>query len=120
MKKTMIACLTALSFFGTAALKADENPNTAKDHVTSIAWIVARDNDDDIGVDDRYAVIIGKVTQKYKDETYFFDDGTGTIQLDTDIKLPVGKPIVVRGKIDQAFLGIGKLELDVKSWRYVK
>ena len=120
MKKPFIIGLTALSLFGAAALKADENPNTAKDHVTSIAWIVARDKDDDIGVDDRYAVLVGKVTEKYKDETYFFNDGTGTIQLDSEAKLPVGTTIVVRGHIDQAFLGIGKLELDVDSWRHVK
>ena len=122
MKKSFVVCLTILSLLGTAvAVKAaDENPNNTKDHVSSIAWIVARDNDDDIGVDDRYVVLVGKVTQKYKDETYFFTDGTGTIQLDTELKLPIGKPIVVRGNIDQAFLGIGKLEVEVSSWRYVK
>ena len=123
MKKQIIVGLTALSLIGTSSMttiKADENPNNAKDHVTSIAWIVARDNDDDIGVDDRYAVLVGKVTEKYKDETYVFSDGTGTIQLDSEEHLPIGKTIVVRGQIDQAFLGIGKLELDVKSWRFVK
>jgi uncharacterized protein YdeI (BOF family) len=117
MKKQMFFCITALSLLGSAAaVKAsDQNPNNTKDHVSSIAWVVARDKDDDIGVDDRY-----KVTEKYKDETYIFTDGTGTIQLDSEAKLPVGKKIVVRGNIDQAFLGIGKLEVDVTSWRYVK
>ncbi|HUB66105.1 MAG TPA: hypothetical protein VL981_01315 [Candidatus Methylacidiphilales bacterium] len=121
MKNALFASLATLSLFGLTALKAaDENPNNTKDHVSSIAWIVERDKADDIGVDGRYAVLIGKVTQKYKDETYFFEDGTGTIQLDSEIELPIGKTIVVRGDIDQAFLGIGKLELNVKSWRYVK
>ena len=120
MKKLLFVGLTTLSLVGVAALKADENPNHTKDHVSSIAWIVARDKDDDIGVDDRYSVLVGKVTEKYKDETYFFTDGTGTIQLDSEDKLPVGKTIVVRGNIDQAFLGIGKLEVDVTSWRFVK
>lgn len=121
MKKQLFACLTLLSLIGTAsAVKADENPNNTKDHVSSIAWVQARDKDDDIGVDDRYVVLIGKVTQQIKDETYSFTDGTGTIQLDSDIKLPVGKTIAVRGNIDQAFLGIGKLEVDVTSWRHVK
>jgi len=122
MKKQLFFCLTALSLLGTAAaVKAsDENPNNTKDHVSTIRWVVARDNDDDIGVDDRYIVLVGKVTEKYKDETYFFSDGTGTIQLDSEAKLPVGKTIVVRGNIDQAFLGIGKLEVDVTSWRFVK
>jgi uncharacterized protein YdeI (BOF family) len=122
MKKSLVVCLSILSLLGTgAAIKAaDENPNNTKDHVSSIAWIVDRDKDDDIGVDDRYIVLVGKVTEKYKDETYFFTDGTGTIQLDYDQKLPIGKTIVVRGNIDQAFLGIGKLEVEVSSWRYVK
>lgn len=122
MKKSFVVCLTILSLLGTgAAIKAaDENPNNTKDHVSSIAWIVDRDKDDDIGVDDRYVVLVGKVTEKYKDETYFFTDGTGTIQLDYDQKLPIGKNIVIRGNIDQAFLGIGKLEVEVSSWRYVK
>ena len=122
MKKSFVVCLTALSLLGTgAAIKAaDENPNHTKDHVSSIAWIEAKDKDDDIGVDDRYVVLIGKVTKKYKDETYFFTDGTGTIQLDYDKSLPIGKTIAVRGNIDQAYLGIGKLEVEVSSWRYVK
>lgn len=120
MKKSLIVCATVFALIGAAALKADENPNITKDHVTSIAWIQAKDKADDIGVDDRYAVLVGKVTEKIKDETYLFSDGTGTIQLDSEIKLPVGKTIVVRGNIDQAFLGIGKLELEVSSWRYVK
>jgi uncharacterized protein YdeI (BOF family) len=122
MKQYLLAGLTILSLLGTsAALRAsDENPNNTKDHVSSIAWIVARDKDDDIGVDDRWIVLVGKVTSKYKDETYTFNDGTGTIQLDSEERLPVGKNIVVRGHIDQAFLGIGKLEVNVKSWRFVK
>ena len=121
MKKLLFVGLTSLSLVSAPALRAaDENPNNTKDHVSSIAWVVARDNDDDIGVDDRYVVLIGKVTEKYKDETYFFEDGTGKIQLDSEERLPVGKTIAVRGYIDQAFLGIGKLEVDVKSWRFVK
>jgi len=120
MKKLLFVGLTTLSLVGVAALKADENPNHTKDHVSSIAWIVARDKDDDIGVDDRYIVLVGKVTKQVKDETYIFTDGTGTIQLDSEAKLPVGKTIAVRGNIDQAFLGIGKLEVDVTSWRFVK
>jgi uncharacterized protein YdeI (BOF family) len=119
MKKQLFVSLTVLSLFGASALKADEDPNVAKDHVSSIAWVQAKDKADDIGVDDRYVVLVGKVSEKYKDETYIFSDGTGTIQLDTEINLPIGRTIVVRGHIDQAFLGIGKLEVEVDSWRKV-
>ncbi len=60
---------------------------------------------------------MGKIVSKYKDETYTFSDGTGTIQLDSEERLPVGKRVVIRGHVDQAFLDIGKLEVNVKSWR---
>jgi uncharacterized protein YdeI (BOF family) len=120
MKKLLLVGLATLSLAGLTALKADENPNKTKDHVSSIAWIEAKDKADDIGVDDRYVVLVGKVTKQIKEETYLFTDGTGTIQLDSEIKLPVGKKIAVRGNIDQAFLGIGKLEVEVSSFRLAK
>ena len=122
MKKLVLAGLVALSLVGTnSVVRAhDENPDNVKDHVSSIRWIQARDKDDDIGVDQRYVVLVGKVTKVIKDNVYLFTDGTGTIQLDSDVKLPVGSKIVVRGEIDQAFLGIGDLEVDVESFRHVK
>jgi len=122
MKKLVLAGLVALSLVGTnSVVRAhDENPDNVKDHVSSIRWIQARDKDDDIGVDQRYVVLVGKVTKVIKDNVYLFTDGTGTIQLDSDVKLPVGSKIVVRGEIDQAFLGIGDLEVDVESFRSVK
>ena len=122
MKKLVLAGLIALSLVGTnSVVRAhDENPNNIKDHVTSIRWIQARDKDDDIGVDQRWVVLVGKVTKVVKDNVYIFCDGTGSIQLDSDVKLPVGAKIVVRGEIDQAFLGIGTLEVNVESFRHVK
>ena len=122
MKKLVLAGLVALSLVGTNSVVQahDENPNNIKDHVSSIRWIQARDKDDDIGVDQRWVVLVGKVTKVVKDNVYLFNDGTGTIQLDSDIKLPVGVSIVVRGEIDQAFLGIGNLEVDVVSFRHNK
>lgn len=122
MKKLVLAGLVALSLVGSNSVVQahDENPNNIKDHVTSIRWIQARDKDDDIGVDQRWVVLVGKVTKVIKDKRYLFSDGTGTIQLDSDVKLPVGSTIVVRGEIDQAFLGIGDLEVNVESFRHVK
>jgi len=120
MKTHLFVCVTVLSLFGAAAVKADQAPESNKDRVSSVAWVQERDRANDLDGDDRYVVLIGKVTKKYKDETYFFNDGTGTIQLDSEERLPVGTTIAVRGYVDQAFLGIGKLEVDVKSWRHVK
>ena len=117
MKKSLFAFLTLVSLLGTAALKANETPDDNKYHIASVRWIEAKDKADDLDADDRYVVLVGKITSKYKDETYVFTDGTGTIQLDSEIELPVGKKVVVRGHVDQAFLGIGKLEVEVDSWR---
>ena len=120
MKKPLFICLTLLSLSGIAFLRANDDPDTNKEHISTIAWIKEQDRVDNLDADGRYVVLVGKVTEKYKDETYIFSDGTGTIQLDSPIALPVGGHIVVRGHIDQAFLGIGKLEVDVTSWRVVK
>ena len=119
MKKILIVSAVVLSLFGTsivAVKAAPKGPDEHNWHITSIAWIESiRNNMDE---DDRWVVLCGKVTKKVKDETYSFNDGTGTIQLDTDGKdLPVGKAIVIRGKVDQEWIGIGKLEVDVHSFR---
>lgn len=118
MKKLLLVLLASVSLAGISAANAGEDPCCNKDNVTSIRWIKSVQNN--LDDDDRYVVLVGKITKKYKDETYFFTDGTGTIQLDSEAELPVGKTIVVRGKIDQAFLHIGELEVEVCSWRYVK
>ncbi len=89
-------------------------------HMTTVSWIKEQDRKDNIDADDRYVVLVGVVTRKTDDDTYVFDDGTGSIQLDSDKHLPVGYRVVIRGRVDQAFMGIGRLEVDVNSWRYVK
>jgi uncharacterized protein YdeI (BOF family) len=88
-------------------------------HLTTVSWVIAtRDN---LDVDDRYVTLIGRVTGREGDETYFFTDGTGTIRLDSeDFELPVGPRIVIGGRIDQAYLGIGHLEVDVRNWHYAR
>lgn len=118
MKKQLLTLALLATLVGSASVNAGDSPCSNKDRVTSIRWIESVDSD--LDQDDTYVVLVGKITQKYKDETYFFTDGTGTIQLDSEIDLPIGKTIVVRGHIDQAFLDVGKLEVEVKSWRYVK
>jgi uncharacterized protein YdeI (BOF family) len=120
MNKSLPLCLTLLALSGISFVRANDDPDTNREHISTVAWIQEQDRADNLDADDRYVVLIGKITEKYKDETYFFNDGTGTIQLDSEARLPVGANIVVRGKIDQAFLGIGKLEVDVTSWRHVK
>jgi len=71
--------------------------------------------------DDKYVTLIGRVTGRDDGGDYFFTDGTGTVRLDpNDFVLPVGPRIVIGGRIDQAYLGIGHLEVDVRNWHYAK
>jgi len=123
MKKTLLCSLAVFAMLALPKnmVRASEDPDSNKYHITTIHWIDAtKDNIDD---DDRYVVIIGKVTGRVGDESYTFNDGTGTIVLDSaDFKLPIGKSIVVRGRIDQDYFGnpvTGEgLEVDVRSWRH--
>ena len=91
------------------------DPATDPWRVTSVSWI--QENENDLDRDNDKVALIGEITEKHSDHIYFFKDGTGTIELDSDIDLPVGKQIVVRGRIDQAFLHIGPLQVNVDSWR---
>ena len=101
----------------------DKDPDSNKWHITTARWIKGTHND--LKNDDRYAVLIGKIVKKIDGDTYLLDDGTGIIELDSDIELPVGKNIVVRGLIDQAWLNAGfsdygNVDIEVSSWRYDK
>jgi len=120
MRKSMaplLGLVAAVAIFTTfsAAAAHDENPDSNKWKVTSVHWVKKCQND--LDKDNKFVALVGKVTKQLNGDSYEFNDGTGTIRLDSDIKLPVGKQIVVRGEIDQAFLHIGPLEIDVESWR---
>ena len=128
MKKLSLLLIVAtLAFVGAqklvAANRYDKDPDSNKWHITTVSWIKGTHNA--LKDDDRYVVLLGKITKKIDGDTYLFQDDTGIIELDSDISLPVGKNIVVRGLIDQAWLGFGaseygNVEIDVKSWRFDK
>jgi hypothetical protein len=85
--------------------------------LTPVSWIVATRNN--IDVDDRYVTIIGHVTRRIGSEEYWFTDGTGSVRLDSEnFDLPIGRRIVIGGRIDQAYLGFGHIEVDVRKWHY--
>jgi uncharacterized protein (TIGR00156 family) len=113
MKK--LACLLlTLSVLSPLSASAAPDPYY---HTTSVAWIVRTRNNMD--VDDKYVTIIGHVTRRIGDDEYWFTDGTGQVRLDSDnFDLPIGRRIVIGGRIDQAYLGFGHLEVDVRRWRY--
>ena len=88
-------------------------------HLTTVSWVLATRNN--LDNDDKYVTLIGRVTGRDDGGDYFFTDGTGTVRLDpNDFVLPVGPRIVIGGRIDQAYLGIGHLEVDVRNWHYAK
>jgi hypothetical protein len=117
MKKTFLTLLALSALLGISTTLSHAAPRPY--HLATISWIVA--TRDDIDKDDRYVTLIGHVTGRAGDETYFFTDGTGTVRLDSeDFELPVGPRIVIGGRIDQAYLGFGHLEVDVRNWHYAK
>ena len=115
MKKSLSGVLPALALFVFSAISSQAAPPY---HLTTVSWVIAtRDNLDD---DDKYVTLIGRVTGRDGDD-YLFTDGTGTVRLDSaDFDLPIGPRIVIGGRIDQAYLGIGHLEVDVRNWHYAK
>jgi uncharacterized protein YdeI (BOF family) len=113
MKK--LACLL-VALGAVSPLSASAAPNPYY-HTTSVAWIVRTRNN--IGVDDNYVTMIGTVTRRIGSEEYWFTDGTGSVRLDSEnFDLPIGRRVVIGGRIDQAYLGFGHLEVDVRRWRY--
>ena len=118
MKKILLVLLVAPALLGISATVSHADP-TPPYHLTTVSWVIATRNN--INKDDRYVTLIGHVTGRTGDETFFFTDGTGTVRLDSEkFELPIGPKIVIGGRIDQAFLGIGDLEVDVRHWHYAK
>ena len=115
MKKFFPGFLPVLALFVFSAISSEAD---SPYHLTTVSWVIAtRNNLDD---DDKYVTLIGRVTGRDGDD-YLFTDGTGTVRLDSaDFDLPIGQRIVIGGRIDQAYLGIGHLEVDVRNWHYAK
>ena len=118
MKKSLLRFMVATALLVVAAVSAHAAPPPPY-HLTTVSWVIAtRDNLDE---DDKYVTLIGRITGRDDGGDYFFTDGTGTVRLDPgDIDLPIGPRLVIGGRIDQAYLGIGHLEVDVRQWHYAK
>jgi uncharacterized protein YdeI (BOF family) len=118
MKNTLRALLAATTLLGASTTFSHAAPPPVY-HLTTVRWVIA--TRDDLDKDDRYVTLIGHVTGRTGDETYFFTDGTGTVRLDSEkFELPVGPKIVIGGRIDQAYLGFGHLEVDVRNWHFAR
>ena len=116
MKKTLWAFFAMAGFLGISTVSSHAGTPY---HLTTVSWVIA--TRDDLNKDDRYVTLIGHVTKQVGDENYWFTDGTGSVRLDSEkFELPVGAKIVIGGRIDQAYLGFGHLEVDVRNWHYAK
>jgi len=117
MKKTLWAILAISALVGASTLSSFAAPPPAY-HLTTVSWVIATRNNMD--KDDRYVTLIGHVTGRDGGD-YWFTDGTGSVRLDpNDFDLPIGPRIVIGGRIDQAYLGFGHLEVDVRTWHFAK
>ncbi len=109
--KTLVFGLLGLALLAPLAVSAKPY------HFTTVRWIVNTRNN--IDVDDHYVTLVGHVTRRISDEEYWFADNTGQIRLDSEnFDLPIGRTIVLGGRIDQAYLGFGHIEVDVRTWHY--
>ena len=121
MKKFLLSISVLSLILGFASYtRADHNdPDSNQWKIASVQWIKENSESDHKDIDFKYVVLIGKVMDRVDEDTYRLDDGTGSILLDVKdgIELPVGKRVVVRGDVDEAYMDIGDLELNVQSWR---
>jgi len=112
MKKAFAVLLATFAGFSLAVTPSHASQNY---HLTTVSWVISTQNR--LSVDDRYVTLVGQVTGPAGGGDYWFTDGTGSVRLDPgDFLLPVGRKITIGGRIDQAYLGIGNLEVDVKRW----
>lgn len=79
-------------------------------HLTSVAWIAHHLTT--FVYEEQPVALVGKVTRAYGHFIYIFNDGTGHIELYSEISLPVGEAIVIRGAMDED-------TINVSSWRPV-
>ena len=121
MKKFLLYSIVMAFAIGLIPSLHAENgdPDANKWKIATISWIKENSNKEYKNIDAKWVVLIGKVTERIDEDTYRLNDGTGNITLDVEdgIELPVGKRVVVRGEIDEAYWDIGKIELNVESWR---
>jgi uncharacterized protein YdeI (BOF family) len=114
-----LLAVSALLTLSSVSSHAAPPPPPHPYHLTTVSWVIATRND--LNTDDHYVTLIGHVTKQIGDESYWFTDGTGSVRLDSEkFELPVGPKIVIGGRIDQAYLGFGHLEVDVREWHYAK
>ena len=113
MKKLVLTYLAFASLLGASMTVAPADPTPSR-HLTTVSWVLETRNKP--SVDGRFVTLIGRVTAK-NGNRYLFTDGTGFVHLNVKgMGLPVGTSLVVVGRIDHAFLGLGQVQVVVKNW----
>jgi hypothetical protein len=113
MKKLVLTYLAFASLLGASMTVAPADPTPSR-HLTTVSWVVQTRNEP--AADGRLVTLIGRVTARTGNK-YVFTDGTGFVHLSAEgMGLPMGPSLVVAGRIDHAFLGLGPVEVVVKNW----
>lgn len=108
--------LLAFALLFTGGFSQASSPSVPP-QITPVGWILKTQHN--INVDDKRVTLVGKVIKPDNGSDWWFADSTGSVRLDTgDKELPVGRMLIINGRIDQSRFGIGHLEIDVRHWHY--
>jgi hypothetical protein len=114
MNKFVLTFLAFTSLLGASMAAAQADTNSSP-QLTTVSWVVQTRNA--FGINGRFVELIGHATVKIGTK-YWFTDGTGTMRLNAGkIGLPMGPSLVIDGRIDHGFLGMGPVEVVLKTWR---
>lgn len=122
MKKLIYSVLVLVGFSLVSGMAKEcssekcctQDPDCNQWKIATVKWVNSKES---WKTDDKEVVLIGKIVKKQDEDTYLLDDGTGVIELDSDLALPEGKRVVVHGRIDYAFIGERATEFNVRAWR---
>lgn len=113
MPKNLRAFIVIIfAWMGISMAISQAEPRDQSYRLMSVSQVMAT------GQDDQYVILIGHILGHREDSTYIFTDGTGMMKLEGgDSKLPPGQTLVIRGRVNRPFLGIGSMVVDVVHWR---
>lgn len=115
MPKKLRVLIAGFVWMGLSVTISQAEPLNHPYHLMSVSQAIAMGHSDQEG--NQYVMLVGHVLGRIGDDTYNFTDGTGVVKLACgDFKLPPGQVLVIGGRINHPFLGIGSMVVDVIRW----